>query len=272
MKPRPDIRLLISDVDGTLVTGDKVLTEATLAAVVQLRRTGIAFAITSSRPARGLRMLIEPLGLVGPIAALNGGVYVNPDLSVIQSRPLDPAAARQAVDLMLVGGLDVWVYTGERWFVRNRASPHVAREEWILKFAPKVTASFTGAELAQAVKIVGISDEPARIAAAERAVCAAIAQRASVACSQIYYLDVTDSQANKGCVVETLGSLMNIAPGQIATIGDGANDVLMFRKSGFSIAMGNASDEVKGEADAVTETNERDGFASAVRKFILRAA
>ena len=82
-------------------------------------------------------------------------------------------------------------------------------------------------------------------------------------------LDVTHPQANKGTVVETLSRLLNIPPAQIATMGDMPNDVLMFRKSGFSIAMGNASDEVKAQASAVTDSNENEGFAKAVRKFVL---
>ena len=99
-----------------------------------------------------------------------------------------------------------------------------------------------------------------------------LGQKASAARSQPYYLDVTHPQANKGTVVATLSRLLNIPPAQIATMGDMPNDVLMFRNSGLSIAMGNASDEVKAQANAVTDSNENDGFAKAVRKFVLRPA
>jgi Cof subfamily protein (haloacid dehalogenase superfamily) len=264
-------RLLLSDVDGTLVTNDKVLTKAALAAVTDLRLAGIAVAITSSRPPRGLRMLIEPLGLEGPVAGLNGGIYVNPDLSVIQTYLLDSAVARQAVELMTASGLEIWLYTAKGWFVQNRAGPHAVREAWILKFPPKILA-LSDVELTQAIKIVGVSDEPERIAAAEQAVRRAVGDRASIARSQTYYLDVTDRQANKGAVVATLSRLMNIPTGQIAVIGDGSNDIAMFKAAGLSIAMGNASDEVKAEADAVTDTNENDGFAKAIRDFVLHPA
>ena len=83
---------------------------------------------------------------------------------------------------------------------------------------------------------------------------------------------MTHPQANKGAVVLTLSKLLGIAPEQMATIGDMPNDVLMFRNSGLSIAMGNSSDEVKSQATAVTDSNENEGFANAVRKFILKAA
>jgi len=264
-----DIRLLLADVDGTLVTEDKVLTEAAKEAVQALHQAGIAFAITSSRPPRGMRMLFGPLALQGAIAGFNGGMYVNPDLSVIASHTLDPAAARQAVILILEQELDVWVYTEAEWLIRDRNAPHVAREAWILKFDARVVASFADADLARVVKIVGVSDDAGRVAASEKAVGDSLGEKASVARSQTYYLDVTHPLANKGVVVTTLAERLNISPVQIATIGDMSNDVAMFRESGFSIAMGNASDEVKAQASVVTDTNQCEGFAKAVRNFVL---
>ena len=269
MSARRDIRLLLADVDGTLVTDDKVLTEAAKDVVRDLRVAGIAFAITSSRPPRGMRMLFEPLTLEGAIAGLNGGIYVNPDLSVIQSRPLDPATAQQAVSVLLEQGLDVWVYTEEDWLVHDRGTPQVSREEGVLQFDAKVVAAFTDEHLAHAIKIVGVSENPDRMATAEQYVQSALGDRASALRSQTFYLDITNSQANKGTVVNVLSRRAKIAPEQIATIGDMPTDVLMFSKSGFSIAMGNAGDEVKAQASAVTDSNENEGFAKAVRKFIL---
>jgi Cof subfamily protein (haloacid dehalogenase superfamily) len=199
-------------------------------------------------------------------------VLVNPDLSVIESRTLGPAAAKQALKLILDQGLDAWVYTEDEWLIRNKEAPHVARETWTVKFDARVVASFTDAHLAHTVKIVGISDDLDLVAACEKAVQTSLGEKASAARSQPYYLDVTHPQANKGAVVATLSRLLNIAPEQIATMGDMPNDVLMFRKSGFSIAMGNSSDEVKAQASVVTDSNENEGFAKAVRKFILPPA
>jgi Cof subfamily protein (haloacid dehalogenase superfamily) len=268
---RADIRLLLADVDGSLITNDKVLTEAAKAAVRDLDRAGIQFAITSGRPPRGMSMLIAPLALRTAIAGFNGGVLVHPDLSVIDSHPLDPGAARQALDLILGQGLDAWVYTETEWLVRDTAAAHVAREAWTVKFDPRVVAAFAGADLARVVKIVGVSDDLALVAACEKAAQKALGETASVARSQPYYLDVTHPLANKGAVVETLSRLLDIPPARIATIGDMPNDVLMFRKSGLSIAMGNASDEVKAHASAVTDSNEDEGFAKAVRRLVLPA-
>ena len=272
MSGRRDIRLLLADVDGALVTTDKVLTEATMAAVRDLDQAGVAFAITSGRPPRGMSMLIEPLAVRTPLAGFNGGVLVNPDLSVIATHALDPATARQALNLILDQGLDAWVYTEKEWLIRDAAGAHVAREAWTVKFDARVVTAFTDADLAQVVKIVGVSDDLDRVAACEKAAQNTLGEKASASRSQTYYLDVTNPQANKGTVVETLSGLLNISPARIATMGDMPNDVLMFRKSGFSIAMGDASDEVKAQASAVTDSNDNEGFAKAVRRFVLRSA
>jgi Cof subfamily protein (haloacid dehalogenase superfamily) len=270
-KPR-EIKLLLADVDGTLVTQDKVLTEQAVAAAQELRDAGITLALTSGRPPRGMSMLIGPLRLEGAIAGFNGGVFVRPDLSVIESRVLDPAAARQTLQLILDQGLDAWLYTEKEWLIRDGQAPHVAREAWTVKFDARVVDGFTDADLADAVKIVGVSDDLARVAACEKLAQQKLGQRASAARSQPYYLDVTNPNANKGAVVLTLAKLLGIDPQEIATIGDMPNDVLMFRESGLSIAMGNASDEVKSQATAVTDGNQDEGFAKAVRKFILKTA
>jgi carbohydrate kinase (thermoresistant glucokinase family)/Cof subfamily protein (haloacid dehalogenase superfamily) len=264
------IRLLLADVDGTLVTPDKELTEATKAVARELRQAGIVLAIASSRPPRGMRELIESLDLQSATAGFNGGVFVNPALSVIESHRLDLDTARQTVKLILDQGLDAWVYTEDEWLIRDKKAPHVARETRVLRFNAKTVASFTDAHLEHAVKIVGISDDLDQIATCEKVAREALGARASAARSQPYYLDVTHPQANKGAVVTPLSKLLNIPPAQIATIGDMPSDVLMFRNSGFSIAMGNSSDEVKARARAVTDGNENDGFARAVRTFILR--
>ena len=265
-----DISLFLADVDGTLVTEDKVLTERARAAVHRMQEAGIRFAITSGRPPRGMAMLIEPLALDTPIAGFNGGVYVQPDLSISSERCIAPEAARRAFDLMREQGLDVWVYCGNEWLIRDPAAPHVEREAWTVKFSPTVVDDFADA-LNRAAKIVGVSDDHELVRRCESDLTDALGTSASAARSQPYYVDVTHPEANKGAVVEHLSACLGIPSEEIATIGDSPNDVLMFRKSGLSIAMGNASDEVKRQADAVTDSYNDEGFAKAVERFILRS-
>lgn len=216
-------------------------------------------------------MLIEPLALETPIAGFNGGLFVHPDLTIIEERELAPDVAKQAFDLILKHELDAWVYSGNDWLVRDPEAPHVDREAWTVKFQPKAVQNFDGA-LQKAVKIVGVSDDLERVKRCESDAQAALGHHATAARSQPYYLDVTHPDANKGFVASYLSRRFEIPEKEIATIGDQPNDVLMFERSGFSIAMGNASDEVKEQASAVTNSYEDEGFAKAVELFLLGAA
>jgi Cof subfamily protein (haloacid dehalogenase superfamily) len=268
MNERRHIRFLLADVDGTLLTREKVLTERARDAVLGMRRAGIRFAITSGRPPRGMAMLIEPLALDMPIAGFNGGQFVRPNLTIIEERRLAPGIAKAAIDLMMAHGLDVWVYSGDDWLVRDPKAPHVDREAWTVKFAPRVVSNFAGV-LDRVVKVVGVSDAHALVARCEADAQTILGQAATAVRSQPYYLDVTHHDANKGFVTEYLAGNLGIPRDEIATIGDQPNDVTMFRRSGFSIAMGNAEDEVKRQASAVTDSCDEEGFAKAVERYLL---
>jgi len=263
------IRMVIADVDGTLVTQEKVLTKRAVEAVLRLHDAGIQFSVTSGRPPRGMAMLIDPLKLTQPLAAFNGGVLIKPDLKTVVDQKFLPAGVpEKVIEAIENHGLDVWLYTDTEWFVRNPNAPHVAREQWTVKFPPTVVKTFAGL-LGRVAKIVGVSDDLERVAKCEKDVQEAGGTHISAARSQPYYLDVTHPQANKGEVVLSISRLLNIPAAEIATLGDMPNDVLMFEKSGVSIAMGNASPEVQAAATYVTSTNEDEGFAKAIEKFVL---
>jgi len=262
------ISLLLSDVDGTLVTTEKVLTERARNAVSRLHDKNIRFAVTSGRPPLGMRMFVDPLGLSEPIAGFNGGAYVAPDLRLLESHVLSADAARTAVEIARECGLDAWLYTGDKWYVRDPNGPHVARETRTVAFPPEVADSFDSLYEA-AVKVVGISDDFNRVQAANGAIARALGESVSVSRSQPYYVDITNPVANKAAVVRYHAGRLRIPIEEIATIGDMPNDVLMFRESGLSIAMGNASADVKKQAAALTDSCDDDGFAKAVERYLL---
>ena len=262
------IKLLLSDVDGTLVTPKKELTARAIEAVHKLHGAGIAFAVTSGRPPRGMEMLVEPLAISTPLAAFNGGLVVEPDMEVVQERVLPEELVAPAIELLESYGLSVWVYRGADWFVRDPDGPHVARESSTVQFEPTVVDSFDG--LARGVaKIVGVSDDHAAVAAASKAAQERFGDHVAASRSQDYYLDVTHPQANKGAVVTFLSQRYGLAEEEIATIGDMPNDVLMFARSGLSVAMGQSGRGVHRAARHVTTSNDEDGFANAVENFIL---
>ena len=213
-------------------------------------------------------MLIEPLALDTPIAGFNGGQFVHPDLSILEERRLPKEIAAAAIDLIVAHGLDAWVYGGNDWLVRDPKAPHVDREAWTVKFPPKVVGDFAGV-LDKVVKVVGVGDDYGLVARCEADAQAKFGAQATAARSQPYYLDVTHRDANKGFATDYLARKLGIPKDEIATIGDQPNDVLMFKRSGFSIAMGNAPDEVKRQANAVTDSCDEEGFAKAVERYLL---
>jgi Cof subfamily protein (haloacid dehalogenase superfamily) len=271
MARKPKISLVLADVDGTLVTEEKVLTQRARNAVKALQNAGIRFAITSGRPPRGMAMLFDPLGLDTPVAGFNGGLFTGRDLTILEEKTVPADIARRAIDLIRAHGLDAWVYRGNDWLIAKIDAPHVAREAWTVKFEPKVVVD-VAENLHQVTKIVGVSDDHAKVQHCEAAAQAAFGSRATATRSQPYYLDVTNKNANKGAVVEYLSQHIGVPTEEIATIGDQPNDVLMFERSGVSIAMGNASAEVKACADAVTDSYNDEGFAKAMEHFILGSA
>jgi hypothetical protein len=260
---------VVADVDGTLLTPDKVLTPRARAAVHAVIDAGIAFTITSGRPPLGMKTLIHALPLKHPISAFNGGLFVRSDLSVVRVRPIPLDIVGPVIDTLTRGGLDVWIYTDTDWRVRWRHGPHVDREEWTVKFPPSVVPDFS-ASLNRVIKIVGVSDDAEAMARCVEDVQRTFGQQVSAALSQPYYLDVTHPRANKGEVVRVLSELLAIPNEHIATIGDMPNDVLMFERSGTSIAMANASAEVQRAATFLTSSNADEGFAQAMERFVLR--
>jgi hypothetical protein len=248
-----------------------VLTKDAVDAVRRLHDAGVRFAITSGRPPRGMQMLIDPLDLETPVAAFNGGIVVDRDMHTLEQRSIPQDVVGRVIDLMKSFALDVWLYRGADWFVTDPKGPHVDREAWTVKFEPTVVGDYQ--HLTDNVaKLVGVSDDHAAIQKASEAAHDQFGDHVTAAASQPYYLDVTHPEANKGFVARYLARRYDLEETEIATMGDMPNDILMFAHSGLSIAMGNADPQVKKAARRVTASNEEEGFAKAVDRFVLPAA
>jgi 6-phosphogluconolactonase len=266
------VKLVVADIDGTLVTRDKVLTARAVAAVAALRDAGIAFTVTSGRPPRGMRAIAERLSLSAPVAAFNGGMLLAPDLrTILEQRTLPNAVAVEVVERLLAAGLDAWVYRGDEWYVRDPGAARVEHEQSTVRFAPTVVRDLRPV-LDGVVKIVGVSQDLPLVARCEGELRETMGANVWAGRSQPYYLDVTHPDANKGTVVRELAERLAVPLSAVATIGDMPTDVLMFGLSRVSIAMGNATPEVQRCARYVTTPNEEEGFANAMERFVLGRA
>jgi Cof subfamily protein (haloacid dehalogenase superfamily) len=261
------IALVVSDVDGTLLTRDKVLTDAAKAAAKKLHEAGIGFTIVSSRPTIGMDFLIPPLAITLPVGAFNGSSIVDAGLKPIEQHLIPPHIAQRSIDLLTRFGVDIWLFTNDQWLTRNPDGEYVPHEKRAIKADPTIIADFTP-HLAGACKIVGASSDAALLARCEAAMQQAVGREATAVRSQTYYLDVTPAGHDKGTFVDAMAKRFGISADAIATIGDMQNDLPMFARSGVSFAMGNAADDIKQHATHVTDTNERDGFARAIETIL----
>jgi Cof subfamily protein (haloacid dehalogenase superfamily) len=261
------IALVVSDVDGTLLTKDKTLTDGALRAVRRLRDSGIGFTITSSRPALGMRFLIGPLGITLPVGPFNGSSIVDPQLKPIEQNLIPASAAERSLDVLDEFGVDIWLFTNDLWLTRNGDGEYVPHEKRAIRADPTIIKDFTP-YLSAACKIVGASSDAALLQRCEAAIKKAVGTQATAVQSQSYYLDVTPPGCDKGTFVRAMAKRQGISTDAVATVGDMQNDLAMFKTSGLSIAMGNATDDVKKLATYVTTSNEDEGFAGAIEMIL----
>lgn len=265
---KPDIRLLLSDVDGTLLRPDHSLSQANIEAVSRLRAAGVLFTVASARPPRAMRQQIEALGIDLPTVGFNGGTIVNPDGSVLIAHRIAEAAAKTTLELFAQHDVSAWVFADDQWFLLDPQGAYVEHERTTLGYEPVQVASFD-AYLNRVDKIVAASTDFELLKQLEARLNPLIEGLAFAARSQSYYLDVTALDANKGSALIALADQLGIAMVNTAAIGDGGNDVAMFREAGLAIAMGQAEEGVRSQADHVTGSNVEDGVATAIDRYIL---
>lgn len=267
------IRLVVSDVDGTLVDRDKRLTPATVDAVRRLRSAGIGFTIISARPMSGMRPILDALELDGAAAAFNGGVVFRRDGTVERHDVIDPSVARGVLALAADAPVETWCFAGDRWYATADRGTHAERERVASNQAPVLRARDRGSfdDLLDACdKLTFVSDEPDVLRALAQRATAAFGGRATIGQSQTYYLDVTALSANKGDGVRGLAEALGVPLDEVCAIGDQANDLPMLELAGYAVAMGQAPDAVKQAADRVTAANDADGVAQAIEELLAR--
>ena len=257
------LRLLISDVDGTLLRSDKSLGPPVITAVRRLMASGVEVTLISARPPSGMLWLANELGLSHAMAAFNGGTLVGQDGAILAVSRLPLQVATRAWDSLERPAIVRWLFSAGRWYTQSADGHHADRERVTTRQEPCVRSDFSDL-LAEANKIVAVSDDPSALDDLESELTQTLGKEATVMRSQSYYLDITALDANKGHGVMALAARANIDLANVAVIGDQCNDLPMFAKAGLSIAMGQAPGAVRAAADCVTLSNDEDGLASAI--------
>ncbi len=262
----PNISLVISDIDGTLITSNHEVTEATRVAARELRDRDIALSLASSRPPRSIKPLARDLALRSGFAAFNGALVVTADGEILESSAIPPATTARVKAIADEFGLNVWAYDAAEWWAPGRDS-FVDREAHTSGFDPLIEGY--AERITRDLNKLTVVGKPEFVAEAEKRVLSELASEVSASRSKPRFLDVTAYGMHKGSVVIRLAKIFGVPSTQIAVIGDGPNDVEMFKQAGTSIAMGQAVDDVRAEATYVTESNDDEGWARGIEKYVL---
>ena len=260
------IALVISDIDGTLITSNHELTEATRAEARRLYDKGIHLSLASSRPPRSILPFAEALQLRSPFAAFNGALVTTLDGNVVADSIITPSVIGRVKAIADEFGLGVWLYDEREWWA-SRRDAFVDREEHTSGFSPKIDGydeRITGD--ANKLTVVG---KPELVAQAEQRVLSEMGGEVSASRSKPRFLDVTAHGMHKGSAVIRLAAILGVSTERVAVIGDGPNDIDMFKQAGVSIAMGQAVDDVREAASHVTSSNDDEGWARGIERYVI---
>ena len=256
------IRLVVSDVDGTLVDKHKEVTPGVAAAVARLRAAEIGFTIISARPRSGMMPIAERLEIDAPMGAFNGGIVFRRDGTVLRHDRIERAVVEGVFAALADAAVDTWVFADDRWYASTDVGKHVDSERRASNQEPVVRADFTDL-FDRADKLTFVSDDPdLLLALADKA--KAFATRATIVQSQTYYLDVTAPSGNKGDGLGALTDAIGVPFAETAVLGDQYNDVPMFARAAVSYAMGQGPEPVRAKATHVVAGNDADGVAQAI--------
>jgi Cof subfamily protein (haloacid dehalogenase superfamily) len=268
---RGPIRLVLSDMDGTLLRRDHSLSPAVIEAVGKLRTAGVLFSLASARPPRAMLQQAKALGVTGPLAGFNGGTLVDAQGTLLEAHRVAPDAVQAALAFFAKHPVDVWLFADGEWLLKDYNAAHLETERHALGYDAVQVEDFTP-YLTRVDKIVATTADHALLERLESELQALLGTTAHAARSQAYYLDITAIEADKGKALARLAQRLGISLEETAVLGDGHNDMAMFREAGLAIAMGQASAEVREAADEVTGSNEQDGVAMAIERLILPRA
>ncbi len=262
-------RLLVIDVDGTLLTDDYLLMAATRTAVQQVSAQGVQVVLASARSARALHSIMGALGIMGLAICYTGALTcrISPDphmpTEVMMEQRMNLSSANDVLNNALERGISIGWYSGDDWYI-PRWDMALRRESMLTGVPPIVEPDLAYVTEAPH-KLLAIAGDPVLLPE-----LSLLASTLPADCrgqfSLAHYLEITHQGVDKATALLALGQLLGITPAEMVAIGDGENDLAMLRLVGLGIAMGNAPPSVQAAADWVTDTNNRDGVAIAIER------
>lgn len=264
----PRIQLIAVDLDGTLLNSQHQLSEPTIQVLRQAIAQGVQVVIATGKTLLSAAEAYRRLNLTTPGVFLQGLIVYNADGSIRHQQTLAQELVREIAAYARTNGVSLVAYSGIDIFTEKRTD----QTDKLLKFhepTPREIPSLDTLQAERAMNKLIIIEEPARTAAVRAELSQTYAGRATFVQALPDMLEILPPGASKGAGLRWLLDDLGITPEHVMALGDGENDIEMLKMAGIGVAMGNAAPPVKAAADAVVASNDADGVAEAVTRFVL---
>lgn len=265
-------KLLAFDIDGTLTNSEKIITDATKEAIFKAMYAGATVAIATGRPVCGAVRYAGELRLKennGYIMSLNGGIIVRCSDDKVISRSLIPHEYYEEIyRLAAENDVNIMTYDGDTVVSEVIDDPYLSEEARLNGLDKKQVDNLLDYLDYDVPKFLMLGDGD-RLAQVEKNVYAKLHDRLDVYRSEPYFLEILPKNVNKASGLEKLALETGAERNEIMAFGDGFNDISMIEYAGTGVAMGNANEKARKKADIVAPTNDEDGIAWVINKFVL---
>ncbi|MCD4686225.1 MAG: Cof-type HAD-IIB family hydrolase [Anaerolineae bacterium] len=265
------IRLIVADLDGTLLTSEHVVSPFTARMIDEAIASGVLFTVATGKTFASTPELIARFNIQLPVICGNGTQIFNPDGTLLHEQPIPLEYAIEAVQMGEAQGFTPIVYTRDGLLasVRNElVADLVAHHEPEPEIVDDVTTALRNGH--KPYKMVMMKQDLDEVAAFQTQLTAAFLGRADVLRSGLLTLvEILPHGINKATALDYVLEHLGIAAEATLALGDNCNDLAMLQHAGIGVAMDHAPQEVRDGADYVTGTNDEDGVGHAVQRFVL---
>lgn len=262
-------KMIAIDLDGTLLKDDKTISLTNMRALLDAMKAGVRICISTGRAWPGAKAFVRQIGCNAAVITSNGAMIIDSaDESIMYECTLDRDVAKQIYDIGNELGMTQIVWA-KNVLYGNKLNARISDYGYRFgKMEPQKVTDFDKLNAQGILKILWY-DDPECISGVQKKISGRITGDVNICTSNIDLLEFFSSNVSKAAGLDRISSMYGIDPGEVIALGDGHNDIEMLHWAGLSVAMGNATDEVKAEADLITSTNEQDGVARIIQTYIL---
>jgi len=273
-----DYKLIAIDMDGTLLNSQDKISERNKKALLNAIANGIHVVLATGRIYKSALHYQRYIGLKSPIIACNGAVISSSEDDIIFENFIDNNSLKKIIRLAEENDMYYHFYDKDKFYYKTSKKEFVNYYKYyeenyfsqgieLVKF--KNPSEIIDLNSSRYYKVVFIDDNSAKLLDFRRK----LSNIKGIAISKSWHnnIEVMNASVSKGNAVKFLIDILNIDSSNVITIGDNENDVSMFKVSGLSVAMKNGDEIAKNHADVITDTNDEDGVAKVIEKYVFRS-